>query len=113
MAKIGLGTEILTGTNTFTGGTTISQGKTDSRQRIGPRSRQRHHNGGVLDAGNGIHTINVNGTYTQQEGSILSLTITSAAVHDNLVVTGAATWEVRFGSTWTQPSTPPSIRPST
>ncbi|MEI9999334.1 MAG: autotransporter-associated beta strand repeat-containing protein [Verrucomicrobiota bacterium] len=87
--KSGTGTEILTGANTYTGGTQVLQGTltAGSASAFGQGSLT---NNGTVNAGNGNHAINVHGDYFQLGGAALILTINSAALHDDMAVTGTA-----------------------
>jgi autotransporter-associated beta strand protein len=90
----GGGTLALNGANTYSGGTIISSGTLATGNLTALGTGDVSMSGGILEAGNGIHQINVAGNYTQTGGTlVLNLSGTTAGAspgYDFLNVAGTA-----------------------
>ncbi len=97
LTQTGAGTTILTGTNGYGGGTIISSGMLAVGNLSALGTSGVTMNGGALATANGVHQINVGGSYVQNGGTLmLNLNATPDgsglnAVNDILDVTGTAT----------------------
>jgi len=106
MAKVGTGTLTLTGANTHTAGTLISSGRLivdgslssfvliNGGATLGGSGSVGHVTAsanGIVAPGNSIGTLNINGNYVAEAGSIYEVEVNDAGASDLLNITGTAT----------------------